>query len=492
MKRQFIFFGVMLMLTTLQLPLHGQLLTGTQSVGSGVNQLDLTVTLDLNLSEVQFEITGPANAWFGFAFNTTAMTPSDYTILANVSGGNPAEYIMQQHSAPILQPVQNLTGITSSTASGRITYVFYRALNTGDPNDYVFSTTPGNLDIAWAYGTSLVLGYHAQRGDFTLTFTDPCASVQPTILPTVHICDGDSALIFGHYESAAGVYHHTYSNPWSCDSIVTQELVVSMPVTDTLPAIHICPGDSALIFGHYEHTAGYYSNTFVGQNHCDSTVVQPLIVSAGSNFTDTIVMRLCEGDSVLVNGHWITQPGQYHIFHNIAGCDSIFHLYDVYQPVIDTSLTLVGISLHAVPGYWDYHWIDCATGATAAGSTNDSIFTPTTLGSYRVEIGFEGCTLSSSCMMAGPTSIEQLTVSAEDYLTVYPNPASSTLNVVLPDGVVIDQLNIYDLTGKLHFSQITRERGEIRIDISHLKTGSYVVIAHGQTEIFRASVIVSR
>ena len=55
-----------------------------QVIGSGTNQIDITVSVDSSANQVKFVLTGPSNKWFAIAFNTTNMTPGFYTILTNV------------------------------------------------------------------------------------------------------------------------------------------------------------------------------------------------------------------------------------------------------------------------------------------------------------------------------------------------------------------------------------------------------------------------
>jgi hypothetical protein len=479
-----------LMQTLLISSLHAQYNTSSQTIGSGANQLDIGVSVDAGLSQVKFVITGPATVWFGFSFNTTTMSPGSYTILANVSGGNPAEYIMVNHAAPTLQPVQNLTGITSSTAGGRKTYTFYRAISTGDINDYTFMTTTGSLDIAWAYGTTLSMGYHADRGGSSLNFINPCTTNPPVIIPTVSICAGDSALILGQYRHTPGSYSQTFPKPWACDSIVQQQLIVNQPVTTTLPTIHLCVGDSALIFGQYQHLSGNYSLTLTSAAQCDSIVFQPLSVSPGGTaFFDTTYMTVCIGDSIQIGNQWVFGPGSFTIFDTIAGCDSLYNHFVISQPVIDTTLLVIGMSMNAIPGYPTYHWIDCTTGTTAPGSTNSSVYTPMVMGSYRVEITVDGCTSSSGCQIAGPNSIES-PASTSQQVNLFPNPVTNLLNVSMQEIFPEAVMRLYDMSGK---ELIRREMGgsqSIQVDVSHLAPGVYQLHISGQNLRIIEKVVV--
>ncbi|MCF6170074.1 MAG: T9SS type A sorting domain-containing protein [Bacteroidales bacterium] len=72
-------------------------------------------------------------------------------------------------------------------------------------------------------------------------------------------------------------------------------------------------------------------------------------------------------------------------------------------------------------------------------------------------------------------------ITEENPLSIYPNPATNTLNITAKDGQAIQEVSIYNLTGQLVF------RGEMKnnsIDISQLQSGMYVVeVDLGQRKI---------
>lgn len=67
-------------------------------------------------------------------------------------------------------------------------------------------------------------------------------------------------------------------------------------------------------------------------------------------------------------------------------------------------------------------------------------------------------------------------VSLEDYLangfTVYPNPAINTITIQAKDTSVIENIKIYNMLGQMIISENKASRG---INISHLKSGSYIL-----------------
>jgi hypothetical protein len=64
---------------------------------------------------------------------------------------------------------------------------------------------------------------------------------------------------------------------------------------------------------------------------------------------------------------------------------------------------------------------------------------------------------------------EELT---DDEFRVYPNPASGTMNVVLPQGKETAEIKVYDISGKIRLEQNTRT-GQASVDVSDLPAGMY-------------------
>ena len=133
-------------------------------------------------------------------------------------------------------------------------------------------------------------------------------------------CEGDSILVFGEWVNTPGVYEEVFTAINGCDS--THSITVSEIPTEITSEIQtICTGDSLLIFGNWETTAAIYSNTFTAINGCDSTHVIELRVE--NTLTSFEEINICEGDSILVFGNWESTAGFFsEIYTSSFGCDS--------------------------------------------------------------------------------------------------------------------------------------------------------------------------
>jgi len=68
-----------------------------------------------------------------------------------------------------------------------------------------------------------------------------------------------------------------------------------------------------------------------------------------------------------------------------------------------------------------------------------------------------------------------------DAIVMYPNPARDVVNLSNPQGLVLDQATIYDLTGRLVQTIDLKDMGtEISINVSHLASATYMVLISGE------------
>ena len=144
------------------------------------------------------------------------------------------------------------------------------------------------------------------------------------------ICQGDSLLIFGAYESLGGVYTLDTLNAVGCDSIVYYSLTVE-DETITNNTLFICDNDSVFLEGEYQNTTGIYNDTLYSVSGCDSVLITTLnIRTSYSYIQDTII---CEGDSLFLEGEYQSEAGIFSdIFNAENGCDSAIVTNLVLKP----------------------------------------------------------------------------------------------------------------------------------------------------------------
>ncbi|MCG8452657.1 MAG: LamG domain-containing protein, partial [Spirochaetales bacterium] len=195
-----------------------------------------------------------------------------------------------------------------------------------------FSETLPNIVINEGDSALIFGNYETVTGTYNeiSTATNGCDSVTSITLivgdafvfnSNVEICEGDSALIFGNYETVAGTYTDSLLAVDGRDSIINVTLYITEPVVN-YEDVDICEGDSVLIFGNYETTEGMYTDTLQTANGCDSVAVVYLLFLYPQFTSETI--EICQGDSAYLAGYYETEPGIYTFnLQSATECDSI-------------------------------------------------------------------------------------------------------------------------------------------------------------------------
>ncbi|MBC7525302.1 MAG: T9SS type A sorting domain-containing protein [Flavobacterium sp.] len=120
--------------------------TGIINFPSPLNQysvkIDVTQTL-VTLTQIM-----PSDRWHSLAFdNGGAMTgPAD--IIAYINTPNISDRTLGGYQVPAADAIQSWTTISDTVSGTTRTVVSTRALNTGEPNDYVFSASAGSINLA--------------------------------------------------------------------------------------------------------------------------------------------------------------------------------------------------------------------------------------------------------------------------------------------------------------------------------------------------------
>lgn len=266
--------------------------------------------------------------------------------------------------------------------------VAYYKFNQGIANGNNAGLTTINEEIGIGNGTLINSSLNGSISNWTegiaLSVSDSSLS----------ICQGDSALLGGAYQTTSGIYFDSLQTTNGCDSFIRTTLTVIPSATSTANAT-ICQGDSILLGGSYQTTTGIYVDTFQAANGCDSLLSTTLIVLIPASVT--ISNQICEGDSILLGGSYQTTAGTYiDSISNMMGCDSV---------ILTTNLSII-------PTIMTFDTLGICQG--------DSILLG---GVYQTATGTYSDTLQSS---TGCDSIHQ------QFLEVYPLPVV-TLSPFMPD-----------------------------------------------------------
>lgn len=332
---------------------YAQIRTASTTVGSS-NDMTLDVTINDFTGTTSFEVSGPSSKWFAAAFNTTNM--NGYAMVLNNNGGNPVEYTMNGNGAPTLQTNQNLQNITSSTSGAVKTFNFTRANNTGNSDDYTFTTATTTLNIAYAIGSGVNLAYHGpNRGSSTLTFTNPCAPSVTNTLAELDVCPGETIEVFGNQVSV-GTHTDTTWSVIGCDSIITTQVVNATPFEETTIDTNLCNQSSFDFMGTTITTGGEYRDT----SGCDLTIlnISFQMIEASASFTNgsiqtalpfhTTAWYSCDGDTVITgetgSAYTPTVAGNYAVISSTDFGGASPYCADTSDCILVTAADLLGLN----------------------------------------------------------------------------------------------------------------------------------------------------
>ncbi|MCX7550186.1 T9SS type A sorting domain-containing protein [Xanthomarina sp. F2636L] len=147
--------------------------------------------IDVNPSLVTLTLNGPDNKYLGLGFDNMSMTSGgDVVIWLNDGTFKLTDRSFLGIGAePVLDAQQDWTIVSNTTTDGQRNIVATRLPDTGNPDDYVFSTTATSIDLVWSFEASSTysLGWHgdtrgATRQSFVLgtsNFNMPDLTVYP-------------------------------------------------------------------------------------------------------------------------------------------------------------------------------------------------------------------------------------------------------------------------------------------------------------------------
>lgn len=217
-------------------------------------------------------------------------------------------------------------------------------------NDLVYSSsTSTDVSVSLANGIATISSISGKYGQSTIVFTatdQSGKSISDEVLYRVAqsyqvnesktMCFGDTYQFGSQTLTSSGEYEETFTAVSGCDSIVTLTLT-ELPKKINSVNRSICAG-SIYQFGTQTLTvSGIYTEDFVSNNGCDSTVYLTLEVVNAITSNQTI--EICYGEMYVFGNQNLTQTGVYNqTFTSENGCDSIVTLQFTVLPEIETAV----------------------------------------------------------------------------------------------------------------------------------------------------------
>ena len=270
--------------------------------------------------------------------------------------------------------------------------------------------------------------------------------IQPTAI-AVNRCQGQSVTIGGNTYTASGTVRDTVGSSTTCDTIFTYNLVFNAVYNVTIPRA-ICQGDSLLAGGAYQTTSGTYVDNYTSVYGCDSNITIVLTVVQPSN--ENISANVCVGDTY--GGSVITNDTTFTVtYQNIGGCDSVvnYNLTAIALPVVtltDDATIDEGESLTlSATGGTSYAW-------SSGQNTADITVAPTVTTLYIVTVSnTDGCSVVDSTSV---TVIPTPEVDVKIPTAFSPNGDGKNdfFDVLNRFQVQVDEFRIYNRWGELVYN----------------------------------------
>gem|GEM_PF-703021 len=222
----------------------------------------------------------------------------------------------------------NCDGNSTASAAGGVQPYQFLWSNTiataANPNLCPGTYTVGVMDQNGCTGTgSTTITAGTANADATITTTGPFTTLStPVQMQSVTAggtwltADCGTCLtasgLFNPQAAGAGTFQicHTVGAGQCADNDCVSIIVTEgCTPQETQEIVHFCAEDSVFVYGNWENMADTYSQTFTDINGCDSTHNIVLITYELPDNQDALAV--CPGDSVLVFGGWVKEPGIY-------------------------------------------------------------------------------------------------------------------------------------------------------------------------------------
>ena len=187
----------------------------------------------------------------------------------------------------------------------------------------------------------------------------------------------------------------------------------------------------------------------------------------------------------------ITETGYYHVvaFNNFGCATSSDTILAIFCDSNITASINMDVNLDlftTAPSGWTFQWYE--NGNLITGANNDT-YTPTQSGNYSVTISDPvGCTFSSPIYVY-TVGIESFT---SNLWSLYPNPAGSSINLILSENISVEFVEIYDISGRLMNKISNMTNNQLQIDLEKYNNGAYLMVLNTNKGILTKKFIKQR
>ena len=423
----------------------------------------------------------------GYSIDVTASGTTNYTFAGDVSGSDPnininlgdtLTFNVNATNHPFW--LKSVAGIGQGNAisvanngaiSGSIVWV-PSAVGTYYYNCEFHSGMTGNITVSPAIpdDTSMVIAFY-----FPTLQTLPSDLAVLTVMRFTNPFDSSRACL---------------SNFIYSDSVASAVPTSLGPCLDISPDIYdhnaaICNGDSTLLGGIYQTIAGAYDDTLMAVNGCDSIIRTALAVNATYEIWDAAA--ICQGDSAMLGNTYYSDAGTYYdSLQTVVGCDSVFAHELTVNALPVPVITQNGNDLSSSTGV-SYQWY--LDGTELVGETNQD-HTASADGAYVVSVtDSNGCEGSSNPLNVTLVGLEDLALPS---IQIFPNPMEEKAVIVLGTSKLSGSytLLLYNHIGKKVREESVTSNSQVTIHRNDLSPGIYFIELIGNSKTLVGKVII--
>ena len=130
-------------------------------------------------------------------------------------------------------------------------------------------------------------------------------------------------------------------------------------------------------------------------------------------------------------------------------------------------VTVSGNTLTSFQSGANYTWVDCNNGNQPIAGATAQTYTATANGSYAVIVELNGCSVTSNCVAITTVGLDDIKT---ELFRIYPNPASTVINVEMANASTV---RMFDISGKL--LKELNGSSNYTIDVTDLTPGMYMI-----------------
>ena len=324
-------------------------------------------------------------------------------------------------------------------------------IQTNVPNSGYIPGTTYTITATIIGTSSTVFGFEVTSEDTIGNFLGTLFSFDNTtsLIPTTSV-DNNKYITHTYASNFSSSHYETWTFGWIAPPKESGSVTF-------YGAFNVANGD-----GYQSYDTIYTSKTTLYEN----TTCIPI--------THTQSSTLNSGQSITVGTHIYSISGTYiDALTSSQGCDSIVTTHLTVLPIKTVSVN--GSTITANQTGATYQWLNCTNSCTPISGATNQNFTPTSTGSYAVVITLNSVSDTSASINITLTGINKIT--NNNVISVYPNPASDQLNILLNENFVNNIIvSLSDISGKELLYQAIENKGSvISINISELKSGIYLL-----------------